>query len=132
MERRDIIIDEIERLGQVLGLILMRLTSKNAKLEKSENYVQEQFSEQLRIDFNMLKQMNDDQLIRYLIDEKKLLLENLDQISQIFENLAQGAESKRMLLKALLLLEHAHVHDTTYSLEREERIKSLRRQLEVK
>ncbi|MFY0601577.1 MAG: hypothetical protein JXR03_18015 [Cyclobacteriaceae bacterium] len=131
MERRDIIKDEIERLGQVLGMILARLIGKNPDYQEAESYIEEQFSEKLGFDFTSLDQMDDKELLHYLIDERQFSYENLEQLSQIFEYQAKKSSSKKSFQKSLMLLKYVHDHDSTFSFEREARIQEISNKVEL-
>ncbi|MEQ8473809.1 MAG: hypothetical protein RIC35_21615 [Marinoscillum sp.] len=126
MERRDILKDEIEQLGKVLGKILATFLGLKAKGQVAEGIEvsNEQFKTQLDLDMEKILKMSREDLGEY-IHQWNLTSEHLEMLSSfLLESGRDGIENcndeaKVRLAKALDLLEIADVVSKTVSLERE-------------
>ncbi len=128
MERRDILKDEIEQLGRVLGQILTTFLGFSAKGKVSGGIevVNNQLKDRLDLDYEKLIQLSGYELLDYL-KQWNVTSEHMETLSSLLmesgraglENCEVDAVSR--LQKALELLDLADVLTKTVSLERERR-----------
>ena len=126
MERRDILKDEIEQLGKVLGHILatfMGLSSKG-KVSEGIEEVSNQLKDQLNLDFEKILQLSGNELLDYL-KQWNITSEHLEMLSNLLVESGRAGlenceeEAVLRIQKALELLDLADVLTKTVSLERE-------------
>lgn len=111
MEQRDLIKDQIEQLGRVLGKILsdfLGLKSKG-RVSQAIELSNEQLKTQLDIDLDEVISLESEQLEEYLVS-KKLTAENIEILSDYLSEMGRSQmemnqqNAKRVLTKAIELL----------------------------
>lgn len=125
MERRDLIQDEIEQLGRVLGKMLAMLLGlkSRGKVNEGISVVQQELMTQLDIDINQLLKLSGDELTAYL-KQWNLTSEHLETLSAILlesgrdEVVHCDPEAVLRLQRSAELLDIADVISKTASFER--------------
>ncbi|WP_196889888.1 hypothetical protein [Aureivirga sp. CE67] len=137
MEKRDLLKEEFEQLGKVLGEIFsnfMKLKEKgNASI--SINTSNENLKKELDLNISEILELNKQKLKEYL-KEKKINLENIEILSKYFEEVGvlnlktNKVEAEKYLLKATELIEIFEEQTRRISfefIERKNRIEKLKR-----
>lgn len=123
MEQKDYILREIEKMGVVLRAILSNFFGGNTinavPEEKQIGEIKRELLEEMDFDIAGFIQMNDAQTIQYLKDRQDFNIPNLEELAMLLERLGEPK-------KALLVLLYCRNTDRTYSIERENRIRSIR------
>ena len=136
MERRDLIKDEIERLGKALGKILADLLNLKAEGETNEGIqaTEQALKEELELDLGYLAQLDDQQFIDHVTSKRNFNFLLLEHLGDVFLELGEGmlavGDRENALLylhKPLLIYEYISRESATYSLEREEKVMRIRR-----
>jgi hypothetical protein len=133
MYRRDYLKKQIDELGRVLNALLSDLL----KLKNSGNTsggveaTNEVLQNELAIDLSQLLSIPDDTFIDEL-KKKQITDDNLNRLAEILLILAddaneQDAQKDLLYKKSLLLLEHVQRSDSTYSMERHEKIERIKK-----
>lgn len=123
MERRDLIKDQIEELGRVLGKILADFLGLKSKgnVEQGMEVANERFQSQLDIDINQLINLSKDQLKEYVKD-RGLTDSHLETLSDYLKEVGLGTSDSALnqvhLQKAIDLLDIADELTKTMSFER--------------
>lgn len=122
MEQRDLLKDQIEELGRVLGKILANfLGLKNTgSVRKEISFANEQLNSKLDIDIAALVKLDRQAVRKYLFD-RKLSSDHLDLLSQYLEKAAQHQTTEgniNYLNTALILLELANETANAFSFDR--------------
>jgi hypothetical protein len=122
LERRDYILDEIYKFGQmVLGLI-----GKLKARQKSEHYdftwsmADQEFEGEAGFSLRMLTEMNPESLQAFCKNHRELNTQNLELLSDLLVDLSDdpGCNTRMFLKTAGDLLEIATQKDKTFSIER--------------
>ena len=138
MEKRDLIKDEIERLGKVLGKIVANLLNLKADGETNEGIkaTEQALREELELDLGYLAQLDDKQFIDHVTSKRNFNFLLLEQLGDVFLELGEGmliaADKENALLylqKSLVIYEYISRESATYSLAREEKVMRARRLL---
>jgi len=119
MEYRDLIQDEIERLGKALALLFSKF-SKSIKLNKPDFAIEElqiQLNEQFHIDIEHLKTFSKDELKEYL-DQQNFKPELYEDLANLLSLLAKYKEDKNILVQIINLLDLTDEFSGTASFER--------------
>ncbi len=125
MQQRDILLDQIEQVGRVLGSILdefLRLKS-NAKISQGIEVTNEQFKSKLDIDINTIISLHKNDLKNYL-EEKRLTAQHIETLAQYLKEIGESTidndknETMKYLEKAIALLDISDELTATFSLDR--------------
>jgi len=140
MPIEDYLLRQFEQMGRVLGLILARLMGlKNSgRVDEGIGFTNQTLKDELDLDLDHLLEIPDNELVKYLLDEKKFGPANLEQLAEILLLIADGSDSGlihnelrvKYYAKCLAILNYLEVSETTYSLDRHlkiERIKAISR-----
>lgn len=131
MERRDLIKDEIERLGKVLGKIVADLLNLKAEGNTSEGIEQarEAMQEELDFDIPLLVEMPEGAFLSQISEKENLSLQGMEQLGDILFEMGEGSkrtgdekEALLYLAKAFAIYEYITKTSATFSLEREEKV----------
>ncbi len=125
MERRDLIKDQIEQLGKVLGHILAKFLGNKANGNVSEGIqlANEQFRNELNLDIDTITSLAGEDLKQYL-KQNNLTAEHLDILARYFKEMGTAllhkndAEAKIHLLKSKELFDLADEISQATSFER--------------
>jgi hypothetical protein len=132
--RRDYFKKQIDELGQVLNKLLSDLLKLkndgniNGGMERTNEVLQKEIA----LDLQQLLSIPEDTFIEEL-KNKKIADDNLNRLADILLELAENTtegntQQKEMLYKkSLLLLEHVQRSDSTYSMERHEKIERIKK-----
>lgn len=140
MPIEDYLLRQFEQMGRVLGLILARLMGlKNSgRVDEGIGFTNQTLKDELDLDLDRLLEIPDNDLVKYLLDEKKFGPANLEQLAEILLLIADGSDPGlihnelrvKYYAKCLAILNYLEVSETTYSLDRHlkiERIKAISR-----
>lgn len=125
MQQRDILLDQIEQVGRVLGSILdgfLRLKS-NGKISEGIEVTDEQFKTKLDIDIHTIIALHKNDLKHYL-EEKQLTAQHIETLSQYIREIGEYSgttdknTAKKYLEKAIVLLDISDELTATFSLDR--------------
>lgn len=134
MERRDLIKDEIERLGKVLGKIVADLLNLKAEGNTSEGIEQAREALQKELDFDVayLVQLDDKEFFDKITSRRNYSLYSIEQLGDIFLELGEGMlavadrENAHLYLqKSLAIYEYITKTSATYSFEREAKVNKI-------
>ncbi|GHN00489.1 hypothetical protein WSM22_19780 [Cytophagales bacterium WSM2-2] len=132
MERRDYLKKQIDQLGRVLGKLLLDLTGfKNQQqIEFGFENTNQVLKQNLGLNVGELSEIEHDQLLLILKNEKRLSDEALNALSEILwwnaDHTKDTSTRKNLYQQCLTILEYLETHDTTYSLDRHFKIEKLR------
>lgn len=134
MYRWDYFKKQIDQLGQVLAKLLSDLLKLKSEGNATSGIqaTNEVLQNELSIDLPQLLSIPEERFIEEL-KNKKITDDNLNRLADILWMLAedaneQGAYSRTVLRKkCLLLLEHVQQSDSTYSMERHEKIERIKK-----
>ncbi len=136
MEQKDYLLREIEKIGAVLRAILNRLTGSKGNFATTVESVFEKTNEELvhKINFDLtcFLALDESASLDYISRFEGMSSINLELLAEIIYQIAiQGsAGQKRIFLeKAIFLYEFCETTDKTFSFEREQRIKEIRKAL---
>jgi len=128
MERRDILKEQAEQLGKMLGLILqhLRILLQGGSAEIAIANTQEQFQTKLDLDISELVQLPPEALPDYL-DDHLLQVRHLDQLTtylmqtgMLHGQAGRTNEQELYLHTALAINQLADHRSDTYSFDRQE------------
>jgi hypothetical protein len=135
MQQRDIIKDEIERLGRVLGKVITLVAGSpggDMNLEVRLKEVEDQLRNSLGLEPSDLLQLNREELIQKL-DQLQLQPNHLYQLGDFLVSWAyvekQSSTKAALFQRALLLYDLAGERSGVYSMQRAEHEKFIRDQL---
>jgi len=125
MERRDLIKDEIEQFGRVLGVIIANFLGLKAKGEVIQGIEisKKELKNELDIDIDKLIDLSNNDLIKYLADHK-LTAEHIELIADFLLKIVESntltgkQDTKKYLEKVLYLYDMADVFSQTISFDR--------------
>ena len=126
MERRDYILDEIRKFGQmVIGLLgkLQRL-KENVLYHSAFSMADQEFESESGFSLRMLTEMNTESLTAFLDNHPELTPDNLELLADLLIELSDdpGCDPRAFLTRAKDLLGLAIQRDKTWSAGREGRI----------
>ena len=128
MERRDLLKEQAEQLGKMLGLILQRLRilSQEGGAEMAIANPHEQFQTKMDLDISQLVQLPPEALPDYL-DDHLLQVRHLDQLTtyllqsgMLHGQLGHTGEQKQYLHTALAINQLADHRSDTYPFDRQD------------
>lgn len=128
MMEKDFIKREIDQLGVALRKILSEIVglknsgNANQNIETSESTLKNE----LDIDIEKLKDFSKKALIHFLTKEKKLNLNNLNTLAEILMEISNKNKNPKTAQTTLRLFEYLEQSESTYSLERQQKIKTLK------
>lgn len=133
MKQKDYVEKEIEKLS----LILKKLLSVIIKSTKTEysNYLADEVNTTLIDKFNLsnieFEELNSDDLIQILIDKKKISSSHLEDLANIFYNLAKTStkdskKNKSTLKNCLTIYNHLEKSEGIFSFERNQKINEIK------
>jgi len=134
MERRDYILDEIQKFGQmVLGLI-----GKLVRKRQSEQYdfslalADQEFEEEAGFSLRMLASMTPESLEAFVSNHRELTPGNLDILSDLLVEISDdpGCDTFQFLGCARQLLDIAENMDKTFNLERQDKREYIKAKLQ--
>ena len=135
MQQRDIIKDEIERLGRVLGKVITMLVGlEGGEIEPAEarTIAENQFRLEFDLDLEELLELNRVDL-KAKLEELRLQPGHLEQLGDILDALARQeldpASREHILHRALLLYDLAGEASGIYSMERADKEAAIRAKL---
>jgi hypothetical protein len=125
MERRDILKDQIEQMGRLLGKMLSTFLGLKArgKLDEALEVSQQQIKEEAGIDVATLVQMDEPELTSYL-RKQNFAESHLETFAEYFTAIGESKVDQGLpdgilyLRKALVVLEYADLSSRTASLVR--------------
>ena len=123
MERRDLIKDQIEQLGRVLGAILARFLGTKAEdnVAQGVEIANESLRSQLDLDMDLVITLNTPELREYLT-QRNLNSEHLETLADYLIAWAESAtnpeKARRLYQTVLRLYDVISAQSNTYSLER--------------
>lgn len=136
MEQRDLLKEEIDRLGRVLGLILERLLDRSSKGEILNSPEQAQQETQHHLGFNLeeLASLNEETFWQQLQATYTLDAIWVNQLGDLFFELAnlkdqQGQRALPFWHKSLLCYQWVEEQATVYSMDRQFRIAQAKEKL---
>ena len=125
MQQRDIIKDQIEQLGKVLGkLITLMLGIKgNGNIIGNIEQIAEEFDTELNIDLNKLIALEQDEFQKALAEKFQNFEAPLEQLGDLLFEIGQqcgpeGELRQQYLNKALWTYEYLNTVSSTFSIER--------------
>jgi hypothetical protein len=136
MEQRDLIKDQIEQLGKVLGKILAEFfgMKSNGKIEEGIEVSNENFAEKLDLEIEKLLNLSIEESSIYL-SELKLNAEHIDLVTDYLIEMAKyklesdKSEAKKVLLKILQMFEISDNISQTVPFDRMTRIANIDKML---
>ncbi len=131
MEQEDYLKRQIDQLGRVLGKALSDLLGlvKKGQAGLGIETTSQTLKTELDLDILELNSMKDEDFINSLISEKKFTSIHLEKIAEILLLMADykdDKEKKSIYLKCLSIYEYLEHTDSTYSLDRQIKIKQLK------
>lgn len=133
MYRRDYFKKQIDELGKVLTSLLSDLLKlkNDGNTNRGVEATNEVLQNELTIDLSQLLSIPDDTFIEEL-KKKQITDDNLNRLADILLVFAddaneQGTQRDLLYKKCLLLLEHVQQSDSTYSMERHEKIERIKK-----
>lgn len=133
MERRDYLLLEIEKIGQILIAIKQKLFGGKENLaitiEKQTEDAKEVLFNETNFDLDKFLALNGEESVQYLSSFKGFDVENTERLADFLSHIGfndQSDKSKRYLEKALQLYELCRLNSKTYSLEREGKIVAIK------
>jgi len=134
MEQKDYLLREIEKMGAVLRAILNRLIGTKGNLaitiENDFEKTNEELIHEVGFDLTRFLALNEPDSEDYLSHFEGMKSANLELMAEIIYQMAikEPAGQKRILLeKAIQLYELCETTDKTFSFDREQRIKEIKK-----
>ncbi len=125
MEKRDLILDEIEKISNFLKQIVIELFNlNNANNSVDINTVFEKFSSHFKISIAEISNYSDDDLKNFCL-KNNFKPSDYALLAEIFTQICQYNFDVKYLQKALFLLEEENNLSDTYSIERNEKINKI-------
>ncbi len=135
MQQRDIIKDQIEQLGKVLGkLTALILGFDGGDILEGINQVVEEFDTELNLDLKKLIGLEQEEFKQSLKDKFQNFEEPLSQLGNLLFEIGnhcgpEGALRQQYLQKALWTFEYINTVSATFSMERMGKIGELKKLL---
>ncbi len=125
MEKRDLIIDEIEKINTFLRQILLKLFNLNNTNNSVDiNNVFEKFSSHFKISIEEIANYSDDELKNFCL-KNNFKPNDYALLAEIFVQICQYNFDVKCLQIALFLLNEENNLSDTYSIERNEKINKI-------
>ena len=125
MEKRDLIIDEIEKLNTFLKQIVIELFNLNqANNSVDINTIFEKFSSHFKKSIAEISNYSDEELQKFCL-KNNFKPSDYALLAEIFVQICQYNFDVKYLQKALFLLEEENNLSDTYSIERNEKINKI-------
>jgi hypothetical protein len=132
MERRDYLLHQIQEMGAFLVRLILRLKKKEHQPAAAIQKVSSELEEELDLVLKDLLFLEDEAFVE-LLQEKLVLLENMEQFASLLEQLGDVALVDETFLrqqlyyhKAIVLLDFTERESQSFSMERQDRIAGLR------
>lgn len=128
MERRDLVKDELERIGKAISQLLANFLAlkANGNIALAIENTNKQFKEELDIDIDIMLGFSQQELAHYL-NEKKLPPPQLETLIEYFIEIGNHSleldrkKGESILNKALEMYKVLDANSTTYSFQRREK-----------
>lgn len=137
MEKRDYLLLEIEKIGQMLNMIISKLTGRdNGTTTNTERVLEETattLKDEFDFDLNAFLKMGQQDSLKYMSNFKSFDTNNIELLAQILVRLRtmKGIYGDNLYLeKALMLYEYCSEKDKTFSFDRENKILEIKAILE--
>lgn len=134
MERRDYLLHQIQEMGAFLARLILRLKKEHRPTKQLE-VAREELERELSMGLDDVLFLEDQAFVEVLY-EKLLSHENLVQFASLLEQLGDLALNDETFLrqqiyyhKALVLLEYVEQKSQNYSMERQQKIATIRMKL---
>ena len=131
MIKRDIVLRWTQELAKVISKLLGKET------EEALEIIDDALVDQLELDPSQLARMTQKELLNYLANDKQLSLPQIEFVGNLFyERAMQMQETKDIhewnpyFAKAYTLLDHVQNNADTYSLDRQQKLKTIQQFLQ--
>lgn len=136
MEKRDLVKDELERIGKAISQFLANFLAlkANGNIDLAIENTNKQFKEELDIDIDIMLGFSQQELAHYL-NEKKLSPPQLETIIEYFIEIGNHSlefdrkKGESILIKALEMYKVIDTNSTTYSFQRREKEQKIKQLL---
>jgi hypothetical protein len=136
MERRDLVKDELERIGKAISQLLANFLAlkANGNITLAIENTNKQFKDELDIDIDIMLGFSQQELTHYL-NEKKLSPPQLETIIEYFIEIGNHSleldrkKGESILIKALEMYKVLDANSTTYSFQRREKEQKIKQLL---
>ncbi len=136
MEKRDLVKDELERIGKAISQLLANFLAlkANGNIALAIENTNKQFKEELDIDFNIMLDFSQQELEHYL-NEKKLSPPQLETIIEYYIEIGNHSleldrkKGESILIKVLEMYKVLDTNSTTYSFQRREKEQKIKQLL---
>jgi hypothetical protein len=127
---QDYLKKQIDQIGQIMGKLLSQLLELKTKgtVNQGIEIVNQTLKSELNFDVDELIAMNTNDLLNFLVKEKKLNNGNIEQLADILLLIAEDAskDKKRDLYeRCLIMYQYLDQNDNTFSLDRNQKIEQL-------
>lgn len=135
MERRDYLMDQIEQMGKVLGMVLSRILGLKTEGNSEEviEYAVKSLREKVDMNIKAIALCPNDQFKEKYLTKKLLNNEGMENLANILFELGKEinniAERKKFLTKSLYIYQHLVDHSQTFSLIWYDQINSIKNEL---
>lgn len=132
MENQDYLKRQIDQLGRALAEIFSVLTgSKNNGQGVELNFVNQIFEDELGLEISDSLDIPTDKFIDMLVNQKNLSIDNLNKFAEILLLIAKIRQDDTNILfeKCLVIYEYLEKAEDVYSLERQWKIKQIKKAL---
>jgi hypothetical protein len=140
LEQEDYIKRQIDKLGQVLGIILSDLIGlKNqADIQSGIDSVNQAFINELNLNLNELIAVSKEDFLNTLLDTKKFSNESLEKLGDILLLLAEETEQRnsdnnkvrKLNEKSLCIFEYIDRVSACYSIDRNSKIEEIKTRID--
>lgn len=132
MEKRDLILDQIEQLGYFLRKMLDTFLDKNSSGNTTDalDFVINEFKSELDFDLLLFVTLNNEEMKNYLLNFK-FNEQHLENLSELIKEMSLSKTldketSKQYLKKVLELLDLANEKSNSFSIERNNKKKQIK------
>lgn len=126
MINRDIVLRWTQELAKVISKLLGKET------EEALEIIDDALADQLELNPSQLAQMTQKELINYLVNDRQLSLPQIEFVGNLFYERAMQMRTTKELYewnpyfaKAYILLNHVQNNADTYSLDRQQKLKTI-------
>jgi hypothetical protein len=133
MEKRDYLLQEIEKIGLLLRMILSKIVSRpeNSAIAIESQFEQENELFQTEMGFNVdaFLSLSAAEIEKYLSQFNGIRGANIELLADVFKEMgmkSKGNLSKPYLEKSLMLYDYCNLQDKTYSPDRESKIAEIK------
>lgn len=130
MIRKDYIEKQIDETGKFLQKLLEKLLGLKEKDIKSAEAASQALKSELNLDLDKLKGIPEPEFIRFLIEEKRLSITNVDLLAEIMFQLYRNTNDTDVGRKTLILYNYLKDREKTFSFERYYRMEDLKKKTE--